>query len=115
MRPPPATAFQAIQSACLDPETFTLEDLALWQALDEHTRLGGEVLDLSAHAVALCRAPEALMEAFADVCRAAPRRLKILYLPADLVALPWLGALPWVERLTAPGPQEAPAPEARAA
>lgn len=115
MSPPPATAFQAIRSACLDPEAFTLEDLALWRALDEHARLGGDALDLSAHAEALRRAPEALMEAFADACRAPPRRLRVLLLPADLPTPPWVDALPWVERRAAPGQDTMPAPEALAA
>ena len=102
--------FMALQLTCLDPETFTLADFALWHALEEHICRGGEVLDLSAHGEALCRAPEELMEAFADACRQFQRRAKTLHLPAGLAAMPsWVDALPWVEHLTAPGLADAPA------
>lgn len=116
MRPLP-TPFQALLSACLDPETFTEEDLALWQALERHARLGGEVLDLSAHGEALRRVPEALMESFADTCRASPWRLKVLCLPIGLAAAQpsWLGAFPWAQCLTDPEWDAEAAPEARAA
>lgn len=96
--------FMALQLTCLDPESSTLADFALWHTLEEHICHGGEVLDLSAHGEALCRAPEELMEAFADACRLFQRRAKLMHLPADLSVLPaWLEALPWIERLTAPG------------
>ena len=108
---PLTIAFEAVQSGCLDPETFTTEDLALWQALEDHLRHGGEALDLSAHGEALRRAPEELMEAFADACRLCQRRAKALHLPDGLAALPsWVEAFPWVERITAPGLAGAPAP-----
>lgn len=107
------TRFLTLQLSCLDPDTFTLADFALWHALEEHVCHGGEVLDLSAHGEALRRAPEELMEAFADACRLLRRRAKVLHLPACLSALPsWVGALPWIERLTAPGLAGAPAPTA---
>ena len=102
--------FLGLQLTCLDPETFTLADFALWHALEEHICDGGEVLDLSAHGEALGRAPEELMEAFADACRQFQRRAKALHLPAGLAAMPsWVDALPWVEHLTAPGLADAPA------
>lgn len=69
------------------------------------------MLDLSAHGEALRRAPDELMEAFADACRLFQRRAKVLHLPAGLSALPsWVDAFPWVERITAPGLSDAPAP-----
>lgn len=115
---PLPSPFQALLSACLDPETLTAEDLSLWQALDEHARLGGEELDLSAHREAVLRVPEALMEAFADACRASRRRLKVLRLPAGLAVMPrWVGAFAWAEHLTGPGLRDtaAPAPVSLAA
>ena len=106
------TRFLALQLTCLDPETFTLADFALWHTLEEHVCHGGEVLDLSAHGEALRRAPDELMEAFADACRLFQRRAKVLYLPAGLSALPsWLGAFPWVDRLMAPGLAGASGPQ----
>jgi len=105
-------AFEAVQADCLDPETFTTEDLELWRALEEHVRHGGEVLDLSAHSEALHRVPAELMEAFADACRLFQRRATALHLPVDLTALPsWVEAFPWVERITPPGLAGAPAPQ----
>ncbi len=96
--------FLTLQLSCLDSEAFTLADFALWHTLEEHICHGGDVLDLSAHEEALRRAPDELMEAFADACRLFRRRAKALHLPAGLPALPsWLGALPWIEHLTAPG------------
>lgn len=69
------------------------------------------MLDLSAHGEALRRAPDELMEAFADACRLFQRRAKVLHLPAGLSALPsWVDAFPWAERITAPGLSDAPAP-----
>jgi len=104
--------FLALQRSCLDPETFTLADFALWHALEDHICHGGEVLDLSAHGEALAHAPDELMEAFADACRLFRRRAKALHLPAGLKALPsWVAALPWIEQLTAPGLSGAPAPQ----
>ncbi len=110
---PPFTAFEAVWSTRLDPETFVSEDLALCRALDEHIRHGGDVLDLSAHGDALRRAPDELMEAFADACRLFQRRANVLRLPAGLAALPsWVGALPWIEHLMAPGLAGAPTAQA---
>lgn len=87
-----------------DPETLTLADVELRQALSDYLQRGGELLDLRAHGEALGHGADELMECFGDACRRAQRRPRVLQLPADLVALPdWVGAFPSVSHLTAPG------------
>ena len=78
----------------VDPESFTLAEADLREALDGHLRQGSEVLDLRAHGEALASSDE-LMELFADACRRTQRRVRLLLLPGDLAALPsWVGAFP---------------------
>jgi hypothetical protein len=97
-------SFSRPSQADFDPERYTLAEADLRQALDEHLRRGGEVLDLRAHAAALSSATDELMERFADACRRAQRRVRVLRLPADIQAPPvWLGAFPRLEQLSAPG------------
>lgn len=87
--------FAALQSRCIDPDTFTLADFELWLELDHHTHDGGDTLDLRPHGDALVRAPAELMEAFFDVCRCQPTPLRALYLPGELpAATEWLAACP---------------------
>lgn len=95
----------------IDPESVTLADIELRQALAAHAQHGGEVLDLSAHGEALRHGADELMECFGDACRRAQRLPKVLHLPAGLAALPaWVAAFPSVEYLTAPGLVDAAAP-----
>lgn len=74
-----------------DPESFTLAEADLRQALDRYLQQGKGVLDLRAHGEALSSSPTELMELFADACRRTQRQVRLLWLPGDLEALP-----PWV-------------------
>lgn len=100
----------------IDPESFTLAEAELRQALEEHLRQGGQGLDLRAHGEALRSAPDEWMECFADACRRIQRRVRVLQLPAGLDPLPsWVGAFPEARCLGVPGQDGTRAPMARAA
>jgi hypothetical protein len=87
--------FTALQSQCIDPDTFDGSDFELWHTLDGHAHQGGSVLDLRRHGEALARVPAELMEAFFDVCRCQTPALQALYLPSALNPMAgWLGACP---------------------
>lgn len=76
-----------------DPESFTLAEADLRQALDGYLQQGSGVLDLRAHGEALSSSSGELMELFADACRRTQRPVRLLRLPGGLDVLPsWVGA-----------------------